>query len=231
MIRLFSSAAIAALFMAGTATAETRTFDVGSFTEIDVSGGLDLEFTAGGAQSVTVLNKKDDFSDIVVEVKGDTLVLKRKKNNWGGGWKKRPQYLVTVSAPVLNAIEASSGSDVDGAGLTGVVSIDASSGADVTVRDIQASSVGLESSSGSDITVAGTCSDVRAESSSGSDIEAKSLICANGRADASSGSDISIYVSGSLRAEASSGADIDVYGGPTDVASDKSSGGSVSIKG
>ena len=231
MIRLFSTAAIAALFMAGIATAETRTFDVGSFTEIDVSGGLDVEFTTGGAQSVTVLNKKDDFSDIVVEVKGDTLILKRKKKNWGGGWKKRPRYLVTVSAPVLSAIEASSGSDVDGTGLTGAVSIDTSSGADVTVRDIQASSVGLESSSGSDISVAGTCTDVRADSSSGSDIEAKALKCETARAEASSGSDITLYASKSLRADVSSGADVNVYGNPTDVRSDKSSGGSVRIKG
>lgn len=231
MIRLFSTAAIAALFMAGSAAAETRTFDVGSFTEIDVSGGLDVEFTTGGAQSVTVLNKKDDFSDIVVEVKGDTLVLKRKKKNWGGGWKKRPQYLISVSVPVLNAIEASSGSDVDGTGLTGAISIDASSGADVTVRDIEATSVSLESSSGSDITVAGTCSNVRAESSSGSDISAKALKCETARAEASSGSDISLYASKSVRADVSSGADVDVYGGPTDVSSDKSSGGSVNVKG
>lgn len=230
MIRLFSTAAIAALFMAGSAAAETRTFDVGSFTEIDVSGGLDVEFTTGGAQSVTVLNKKDDFSDIIVEVKGDTLVLKRKKKNWGG-WKKRQQYLVTVSAPVLSAIEASSGSDVDGSGLSGAVSIDASSGADVDISDIQAKTVGLESSSGSDITVSGTCSDVRADSSSGSDISAKALKCETARAEASSGSDISLYATKTVSADVSSGADVDVYGSPTDVRSDKSSGGSVNIKG
>ena len=63
------------------------------------------------------------------------------------------------------------------------------------------------------------------------DLDARDLVCENGRADASSGSDISIHTTVSVEADASSGADVDVYGGPTDVDSDKSSGGSVSIRG
>ena len=72
---------------------------------------------------------------------------------------------------------------------------------------------------------------MRADASSGSDLEARDLICQNGEADASSGSDISIHVTGSVNADVSSGADVDVYGSPTDVRTDKSSGGSVSIRG
>lgn len=231
MIRYFTFAAASAVFLTGLASAETRAFDVGRFTEIDISGGLDLEFATGGNQSVTVENKKGDFSDIVVETKGDTLVLKRKKRNWGGGWNKRQRYSITVNAPTISAIEASSGSDVTGSGMTGAVSIDASSGADVTVRNINATTARLESSSGSDVTVSGTCKDIRAESSSGSDIVAKALQCETGRAEASSGSDIAIYVSTSVIADVSSGADVDVYGSPTEVDTDKSSGGSVNLVG
>lgn len=231
MIRTITAASLLALGLAGAASAETRTYDVGDFTAIDISAGLDLTFETGSAQSISVENRNGDFSDIEVVTKGNTLVLKRVKNNWGWG-RKRERYGITVTAPVISSIEASSGSDVAGRGMTGEsVYVDVSSGADVTVTGVDAGTVTIETSSGSDASVSGTCVTVRAESSSGSDIEARDLICENGRAQASSGSDISIHTTASVDADASSGGDVDVYGGPTDVESDKSSGGSVSIRG
>ncbi|MEL6828432.1 MAG: head GIN domain-containing protein [Pseudomonadota bacterium] len=230
MIRTFTAASLLALGLAGAASAETRTYDVGAFTAIDISAGLDLTFETGAAQSITVENRNGDFSDIDVLVKGNTLVLKRVKNNWGWG-RKREQYGITITAPVISSVEASSGSDVSGRGMSGdSVYVDVSSGADVTVTGVEGGTVSIETSSGSDASVSGTCVTVRAESSSGSDLDARDLICENGRADASSGSDISIHTTVSVDADASSGADVDVYGGPADVDSDKSSGGSVSIR-
>lgn len=231
MIRTITVASLVGLGLAGAASAETRTYDVGAFTNIDISAGLDLSFEQGAAQPVTVENAKGDFSDIEVSVKGDTLILKRAKNNWGWG-RKRERYGITVSAPMISGIEASSGSDVAGRGMSGQdISIDVSSGADVTVTGVDGGTVSIKTSSGSDASVAGSCVAVRAKASSGSDLEARDLICQNGEADASSGSDIAIHVTTSVDADASSGADIDVYGGPTNVESDKSSGGSVSIRG
>ncbi|MHA7898549.1 MAG: head GIN domain-containing protein [Henriciella sp.] len=232
MIRTFTAAGLVALGLAGTASAETRTYDVGAFTNIDISAGLDLTFEQGATQSVTVENTKGDFSDIEVLVKGDTLVLKRKKNNNWGWNNRRERYGITVTAPTISGVEASSGSDVSGRGMSGErIFIDVSSGADVTVTGVNGGVVSIETSSGSDASISGSCTTVRAESSSGSDIEARDLICQNGEADASSGSDISIHVTGSINADVSSGADVDVYGSPTDVTTDKSSGGSVSIRG
>lgn len=231
MIRTLTVASLVALGVAGAASAETRTYDVGSFTKIDISAGLDLNFESGSSQSIEVENRKGDFSDIEVLVKGDTLVLKRAKSGWGWG-RKRESYSITVSAPVISSLEASSGSDVSGSGMSGDrIFVDVSSGADVSVTGVDGGTVTIETSSGSDASVSGQCTLVRAESSSGSDLDARDLICQNGEADASSGSDISIHASETVDAEASSGADVDVYGGPTDVNSDKSSGGSVSIRG
>lgn len=231
MIRSLSVASLVALGLVGAAQAETRNYDVGSFNAIDISAGLDLSFETGAAQSISVENTKGDFSDIEVLVKGDTLVLKRKKRNWG--WNsRRLQYSIRVTAPQISSIEASSGSDVSGSGMTGEnIYVDVSSGADVSVNDVEGGTVTIETSSGSDASVSGTCVSVRADASSGSDLVARDLICETGYADASSGSDISIYVTGSVTADASSGADVDVYGSPTDVTTDKSSGGSVKIRG
>lgn len=230
MIRLLSTASLAAFALAGLAHAETRTFEVGSFSNIDISAGLDLNFQSGTSQSVTVENAKGDFSDIEVEVRGDTLVLKRKKRmNWG---QRRAQYGITVTAPVISGLEASSGSDVSGSGMSGEnIRIDVSSGADVSVTGVNGGTVTIQTSSGSDASVSGSCATVRADSSSGSDLVARDLVCQNGEADASSGSDISIHVTGTVRADASSGGDVEVFGNPVDVTTDKSSGGSVTIRG
>ena len=45
MIRTFTVASLIALGFAGAASAETRTYDVGSFTAIDISAGLDLNLS------------------------------------------------------------------------------------------------------------------------------------------------------------------------------------------
>lgn len=230
MIRPILAASVATLILATPALAETRDYDVSSFTAIDVSAGIDVSFETGQSQSVSVENSKGDFGDIIVEVRGDTLVLKRP--NRGLSWAKRERYSVAVSAPTLSVLDVSSGADAIGSGLSGrEVSISTSSGADANVVDIVAENVSLSSSSGSDLKASGTCDHVEADSSSGSDIEARELICKSADADASSGSDIEIYASERVDADASSGADVDVFGGPTQTQIDKSSGGSVSISG
>ncbi len=230
MIRPLIAAAAVTLALALPALAETRNYDVPSFTGIDVSAGIDVTFETGSAQSVSVENSNGKFGDIIVEVRGDTLILKRPRR--GLSWGKRQRYTVTVSAPILSNIEASSGADADGSGLSGAeVTISTSSGADANVSAIEAGNVSLSSSSGSDLKASGTCDQITADSSSGSDINAKNLHCVTGYADASSGSDIEIYASERATAEASSGADIDVFGGPEVTDIDKSSGGSVNIRG
>lgn len=231
MIRTFTALSLAAFGLVGVASAETRSFDVGAFTAIDVSAGIEVVFEAGPAQSIQVENKQGDFSDIQVLVRGDTLMLKRKKQNWG--WNtRRLGYSVTVTAPQISGLEASSGSDVAGTGMSGdEIRIDVSSGADVSVASLNGGTVSIKTSSGSDAAVSGTCTTVRAAASSGSDLTARDLICENAEADASSGSDISVHATTRLDADASSGADIDVYGSPTEVNTDKSSGGSVSLVG
>ena len=231
MIRPILAASAAALCLSLPALAESRSYEVGEFTAISVSSGIDLVFETGGATSISVENEKGKFGDIVVERQEETLVLKRPRRTGIGSWSQRPRYKVTATAPALEAISASSGADVTGTGLSGPnVSVEASSGADVTITGISAGGISLESSSGSDIDVSGTCESVEAESSSGSDIDARELICQSATADASSGSDISLYASVRVRADASSGGDVKVYGQPADAVMDKSSGGSVTLR-
>ncbi|WP_084397611.1 head GIN domain-containing protein [Henriciella aquimarina] len=210
------------------ALAETRTYDVSAFDGIDVSAGIEVIYETGVTQSVVVENSKGDFDDIIVEVDDGDLVLKRpRKIGWGG---RRTAYTVTVGAQALSEIEASSGSSVEGSGLSGEeTSIDVSSGARAVITNISTGEIDIEASSGSNVEASGTCNELEAEASSGASIDASSLQCTSLSADVSSGASIRAYASERIDADASSGGSVRVDGGATDVTIDKSSGGSVSV--
>lgn len=221
--------AAAPLLMVPASFAETRSYDLPAFTEIDVSSGITLNFAAGETQSVTVENTKGNFEDIKVTVSDGTLNLKRPQKL---GWSfNRPRYTVTVTAPQLSGLEVSSGADAIGSGLSGPeVFVEVSSGASAEVSDIDGALVVLETNSGAEMTVSGICGDVQANSSSGSDLDASSLLCVAGHAEVSSGADTAIHTTQSVHAEASSGADVIVYGSPEAVTEETSSGGDVTLR-
>ncbi len=225
---------IAALALATTAIAalpalaETKSYDVRDFDSIDVSAGIRVFYETGVPTSVTVENDDNDFSDIIVEVDDGELNLKRpRKMGWGN---KRKPYTVRVGVASLSEIEASSGSSIEGTGLTGDdVSIDVSSGARAEISGISAGEVEIEVSSGSSVEASGTCTELDADVSSGASLNASKLECTSLVADASSGASTHAYASDRVNADASSGASVRVQGGATNVTIDKSSGGSVSV--
>ncbi|WP_139792346.1 head GIN domain-containing protein [Henriciella litoralis] len=214
---------------AAPAIAETQTYSVATFDEIDVSSGINVIFEIGDTQSVEVENDKGDFSDIVVDVDEGALVLKRPKKFKMGFGKRRTDYTVRVVATSLNGIEASSGASAEGSGLTGDVDVGVSSGASAAISDIRADELEVEASSGSDVELSGTCVEIDADASSGADLDASGVQCERLTADVSSGASIRAYASKSVNADASSGGSVRVSGGATDVTIDKSSGGSVTV--
>ena len=188
---------------------ETREFDFDTFDRIDIAAGMEAEITVGGAQSVRVETDRGDFSDLIIRVENGELYVKR---DWKGrGWGRKPKYRVFATVADLNGVEASSGSSVEARGVSG--------------GDFEA-----DVSSGASVSLEGSCDEIDAEASSGASLDARDLTCAAAEADASSGASISVHASEKVDAEASSGASVTVYGGPTDVRSDKSSGGSVRIR-
>lgn len=229
-IRTLAIASTSLLLTLG-AHAETRTFDVSGFSALDVSSGLDVTFSTGEAFSVTAEHDYDNWDKLKIDVRGDTLYLSRKSTNWGWGNSRKLKFAITVTAPELNRVESSSGSDVVGSGLTGeLVVLKSSSGSDLIVTNVSATNVKAYSSSGSDLDISGTCVELNANSSSGSDLDASDLKCRDVYADASSGSDIEAYATELAYGDASSGADVNIYGGASNIETDKSSGGSVKIR-
>ncbi|WDI30358.1 DUF2807 domain-containing protein [Hyphococcus flavus] len=205
---LISFAAAAAL--AAPAMGETRNFDLPEFDKIDVSAGLKLVATAGGAQSVSVETEDGDFSDFEIEVRDGVLVISREWNRLR--WHQRKaDYKVTVSARELTALDASSGSHS-------------------YLSEISTRRFSFDISSGAHVTAAGRSDDCDIDLSSGANFNAGEFACDHANIDVSSGGHGKLTVNASLIGDASSGGHVSVYGEPERVNIDRSSGGRIKVK-
>ncbi len=193
----------------GAAFAEERNYALIGFNKIDAATGVMVKVNVGGDYSIRAEADAKEFERLMIEVDGDTLSIRRKTG--GFGWKSG-EVRVDVSMPSIKGIEASSGASVE-------------------ARNIEAEEIEIDASSGASIIASGTCTALAADASSGASIKAKDLRCKDVEADASSGASISIFASEAIAGDASSGGSINVAGKPAKVSKSTSSGGSVSVGG
>ncbi len=179
--------ALAAPAIAG----ESKTYDLPEFDRIDVSAGIILVAEIGSPQTIVVETDRGDFSDFQIDVKSGRLKVSRKWNRlaWHGA---KADYKVKISVRDLNALEASSGSQAK------IINIDApkflidlSSGARVFVEGAcQECTVDL--SSGANLSAKELICDVaNIDVSSGG--HGEMYVTSAVIADASSGGHVSIY--------------------------------------
>jgi hypothetical protein len=227
LMKCLSLVAICALALPAAALAASKTYDVGAFEEVSVSGGIEVVITVGPTRSVTASTRAEDFDDLRVEVVGRALKIDRPARSWFTGWfSGRPDYQVQVVTPTLRSLAASSGSNVAiKGGPEGDFSVTAASGSDVEIAGVRGGNLKASASSGSDLEIAGTCVSLEAEASSGSDLDAGGLRCENVRVHASSGSDMTVAATRGVTGEASSGSDVRVRGGQTLAMQVKTSSG------
>jgi hypothetical protein len=205
---------------------EPRT--VSSFKAIRVSAGIDLYLEAADHEKVTVSGDRNDVEEIITEVKDGTLHIYR-KGKFGFNFNFNNDCEVHVSARTLEALDASSGSEVKSVGTfkSSAFRVGVSSGSEVSLN-LDCDKVSADSSSGSEIKLSGRTRMFTLSVSSGSEIDAGNLSAEIVQADASSGGEARVRAAAELHAHASSGGEINYEGKPQTVDAHKSSGGSVS---
>jgi len=211
MKTLLIAAGAGALVLAGPAMAETRTYDLSGFDEIDASAAVDVEVEVGGDYSVRAETNDGDFESLDLRVRGDALVVGRQRSgvfNWGSS---RGHFRVYVTMPRLVAVEASSASSVSGTG-------------------VDADDFDVDVSSGADVDLAGACDRVTIDVSSGGEFEGRAFECRAASIDASSGAEAEVHISEEISVDASSGADVTVWGGPKKTTLETSSGANVRFR-
>lgn len=202
-----------------TAEAETRVLNIKqSFSALDASAGVKIIYqpTSGGQRTVKITGDTKRINEVDVRISGKTLKISPKANKMGSRSGNRIKgVVVTVIAPMVDDIEASSGASIrcNTAMNTGSkkMEIDVSSGAVVNFSAI-------------------SCRKIEVDASSGSVVNIKSLNADKAELDVSSGAAISLSTATTkdIDCEASSGATIKLGGGTSVKGSfSASSGGSI----
>jgi hypothetical protein len=186
-----------------------RNYQVGAFDKIEVAGPYDVTVRTGSGPTVSASGPEKAIEQLVVEVKGDKLVIHTKERrggwfNWGSHNFGNTSLQVTVPALSAAMIAGSGGITVDkvaGDRFDGGV---AGSG-DLTLESLQVQSLKLS---------IGGSGDVRARS--GQAASADYSIAGSGDIDAggvvTQTADASIAGSGSIRAQATGTANAKIMG-------------------
>lgn len=193
----------------GALYSESERHNYTGFEKVDVSAGVETILSQGPFDVKAEARSGDDFKNLVVEVRGNTLHVGRRSSMWG--WGNGEHYRVTVSAPKYTSLEASSGSSLDASGL-------------------QAADLRISVSSGAHMEVSGSCANVNIDVSSGAHFDGENLKCETADVDASSGAHADAFAVRSAEGNASSGAHVTFFGNPASVSKDTSSGGSVDAR-
>lgn len=207
----------------GNGNVQTQDREIGSFSAISASMGLNVYVLQGDKESLSVEADENLMEYIVTQIKGNELILKI-----DGTIRKATKMNIYVTFVDINEINVSSGADFETRNIINAEKLDVSvsSGADAKM-EINAKELSCSVSSGADATLSGKADFFAGKASSGSDLKAKQLITKRCKAKASSGGDVTVYAEEEIEASASSGGDVSYYGNPTKVNVSDSSGGDV----
>ncbi len=182
----------------GPTSSEQR--QVGSFTALSASNGVEVHVTVGPAPSVTVTAAESVLPHVTTRVDGDRLEV--------GLDGSRHRVTVEVTAPSL-------------------AEVGASSSAKVVAEGVAAQTFAVNVSSQATIEVSGTAETLALDASSQSTAKLGELRATTAHVNLSSQSSAEVQASSSVTGDVSSQAKLTVLGSPSQVDVSTSSGGSV----
>jgi hypothetical protein len=198
---------------------------VGSFSGISVSGGIDL-YLSSGNEAVAVSASKPEYRDrIKTEIDNGVLKIWY-DSKWGVSMSGNKNLKAYVSYKSLNALSGSGGSDinVDGTIAGNELTLRISGGSDFK-GTVDVSKLIVRQSGGSDVRISGKASTLDVDASGGSDFKGYDLAAEVCQLEASGASDIEVTANREVSARASGASDITYRGKPA-VKEAKSSGAS-----
>jgi len=105
------------LFVAGTPLAaepaSVRDFPISGFTKLKVEGPYRVHVRTGGKAAAHARGPRDRLDRLVVEVRGDTLVVTSRNNGWSWGSGNKGPVDVDVAAPKIEAVRLTGSGNVD----------------------------------------------------------------------------------------------------------------------
>lgn len=218
-----TSLALGGLFgVGGSGNVKEETRQVGAFTGLEVSGGIEIDLETGQQERVVVRADDNLVPLVVTEVKQGVLRIYTKENI-----AHSKELRVKVSARDIRSLRANGGCEVKARlGRVPELSLVAKGGVELDASGIDADRVKVDFSGGVDAKLVGKAKVVDYDASGGVDIDAANLLAETAKVDLSGGVDAKIAAAQQLEGDASGGVDLQVRGRPS-VKVDASGGASV----
>lgn len=193
-----------------------RSYQVGSFRQIETAGSYDVDVQTGGAPGVTASGPKNAIDRLVVEVKGDTLLIHPQNHGYFsiGGWNGATTVHVTAPAPLTGASSAGSGDlhidKVDGTTFEG--SVGGSGG--LTLDQANTQRLKLSVAGSGDIKVrSGQAGDVEYNTAGSGAIDARSVSARTASVNLVGSGDINGQANGAAKVSIMGSGDVTLTGG------------------
>ncbi len=182
----------------------SRTFQVGAFDKLAVSGPYEVNVVTGGGPGVSAKGGSNLLDETEVLVENGTLVIRPKKRNgihfsWSDG-----KAVFTVNATALRgaAIAGSGGVNVDK--VAGDFEGDVAGSGDLKLASVAGGKIKLAIAGSGGVSAAGKADSVDLSIAGSGDIDTRGL--------ASRAAEVSIAGSGNVTANASDSADVSIMG-------------------
>jgi hypothetical protein len=220
--RLPAALALVSLTAAVPALAAERSFPVGNFTGVTLSGSPDVEVRTGVATSVVAQGEAADLDRLDIRVEGDRLVIATKPGSWN--WSARRGVRVRVG------MQAVSGAAISGAGtmsvdrVAGPFSARISGSGDMRLPSVDSETLTLATSGSGDMTVAGRCGAGTVSVTGSGNIDAGGLTCRTLAATVTGSGDITAAATDTATLRVTGSGDIAVTGGARCTAKSTGSG-------
>jgi hypothetical protein len=213
LVRRSSAAlAILPLLLAAPALAAERSFSVGAFSEVVLSGWPNVVVTAGAAQSVRAEGAAADLERLDIEVRGKTLVIETRSGSRNRA--SREGVTVHVSAPELSDVSISGSGDMQVGAVTGDFSAHISGSGDMTIAAVDAPSLSIWLTGSGDLAVSGgTCRAGSFSTTGSGDIDAARVRCDTLTLSSTGSGDIVAQATGTASLRTTGSGDIRVTGG------------------
>jgi hypothetical protein len=186
----------------------SRNYQVGNFNQVEVAGPYDVQVRTGSAPSVSAQGSQRTLDHLVVEVRGDRLVIHPEEHSglFSFGWHRHGNAQVVVTVPQLQGatIAGSGGIHVDqvkGDRFEGEIA--GSGGLGIANLDVQSLKLSI-AGSGNAKAGSGRAQSVKYEIAGSGDIDARGVQADN--------ADVSIAGSGNIFAQARATANVEIMG-------------------
>ena len=197
--------------------------NLGSFTGVKASSGVDVYLRQGDKDAVTIEADENLHEYIITEVKGGVLQVYTEVSI-----RDAEKERVYVTMKEIKSVETTSAGDIVGESpvKSDDIRLSASSAGDIKL-EIYAREVDLNISSSGDMTLSGETERLEADLSSAGDLNAYDLKAKEADISVSSAGDADINVTDKITARASSAGDINYKGDPKYVDVHTSSAGGI----